>query len=135
MNDQVEQEPAWIRDNQVASVRFDENLNVRPNAAWIAEVCEGESSHCEHCGEKFPIWPTKGWADHLLTAHSDAMTIQARTGSSLLCSDEINDVQANFFGMVFASRVSLRRRAWKLGYASAVAAPAPSREGRVKLFN
>lgn len=112
-----EDEPAWIRDNQIAQVTFDEKLNARPNAGWIGEVCEGEKSHCEQCGESFPMWPTKAWADHLVTAHADNLTIQARTGTSLLCADRINDAQVSFFAMMFASRTSMRRRAWKLGYA------------------
>ena len=129
-----EEEPAWIRDNRVAQVTFDESLNARPGASWIAEICEGEKTYCEQCGAEFPMWPPKGWGDHLVTAHADNLTIQARTGTSLACADEFGEFQANFFAMMFASRVSMRRRAWKLGYA-VVVPPAGAREGRVKLFN
>jgi len=115
----LENEPAWIRDSQIAGVAFAPELDARvPANSWIAEICEGETSYCEHCGAGFPMWPTKAWADHLVTAHGDALTIQARTGSSLLCADELNECQTQFFAMMFASRVSLRRRAWQLGYAS-----------------
>lgn len=110
-------EPAWIRDTQAANVQFDPALESRPSGEWIAELCAGETSYCEHCGAGFPMWPTKGWADHLVTMHGEALTIQARTGSSLLCSDELNECQIQFFSMMFQSRASLRRRAWQLGYA------------------
>jgi hypothetical protein len=113
-----ENEPAWIRDNRTAGVGFDPKLDEKPHHEWIGEICAGEKSYCEQCGAEFPLWPTKGWADHLLTEHSDNLTIQARTGTSLMCSDELNDAQVNFFAMMFASRVGMRRRAWKLGYAA-----------------
>jgi hypothetical protein len=112
-----ETEPNWIRDVQAADVHWDASLNARPHSEWIGEVCAGELSHCEHCGAGFPMWPTKGWADHLVTAHGDALTIQARTGTALLCADELNEAQVTFFSMMFQSRVSMRRRAWQLGYA------------------
>lgn len=125
-----QEEPIWIRDNVAAEVTFDPRLNHRPHNDWIGEICQGEQSFCEHCGMGFPMWPTKGWADHLMTSHADALTVQARTGTSLMCADETNECQVNFFAMMFASRVTMRRRAWKLGY---VAASKP--EGRIKLSN
>lgn len=125
-------EPPWIRDNQAAFVSFDPALDARPHAEWIGEICAGENSFCEQCGEKFAMWPPKAWADHLMTVHGDQLTIQARTGTSLMCADELNDCQSNFFAMMFQSRVSMRRRAWKLGYAAAVVV---KDEGRIKLSN
>lgn len=109
-----ENEPLWIRDVNAAAIKFDPTLDERKD--WIAELCAEETSYCEHCGAAFPMWPTKGWADHLVTVHGDALTIQARTGTSLLCSDELNEAQSQFFAMMFQSRVSLRRRAWKLSF-------------------
>jgi hypothetical protein len=109
-------EPSWVRDNQIP-VTFDAIENSRPPAEWIAEICAGEKTFCEHCGAEFPLWPTKGWADHSLTAHGELITIQARTGAELMCEDAPNQPQATFFAMNFAQRVTMRRRAWKLGYA------------------
>jgi hypothetical protein len=123
-------EPAWVRDNRAVEINFIPSLNSRPDNGWMSEICEGEISHCEHCGAGFPLWPTKGWADHLMASHGDALTIQARTGTSLMCSDELNEGQVNFFAMMFASRVSLRRRAWKLGYVIT-----QQLEPRIKLSN
>jgi hypothetical protein len=34
-----------------------------------------------------------------------------------MCSKELNVAQQMFFSLSFAARVSMRRRAWKLGYA------------------
>jgi hypothetical protein len=114
----LEPEPAWIRDNQIP-VNFDAVEDSQPPAKWIAEICAGEKTYCEHCGAEFPLWPTKGWSDHALTAHAELVTMQARTGAALMCEDAINQPQATFFAMNFAQRVSMRRRAFHLGYAQA----------------
>lgn len=113
-------EPAWIRDSQIARVEFDEALNAR-GFDWIGEICEGALVHCEHCGAPFAMWPTKAFADHTLTEHGAALTIQGRTGMAQLCADVPNESQSTYFAIFFAQRVELRRRAWKLGYARAEA--------------
>lgn len=117
-----EPEPAWIRDAQIARIGFDESLNAR-GFDWIAEICDGERTFCEYCGAIFPLWPPKGWADHILTEHATVLTIQARTGTSEMCSDRPNETQTTYFAMMFAQRVNLRRRAWQLGYAKPEAEP------------
>jgi hypothetical protein len=129
----LENEPRWIRDAQCATVEFDESLNSR-GMDWIAEICAGEHTYCEYCGEKFPMWPTKGWADHVVTEHAALMTIQARSGNSLLCADQPNEVQSTYFAMMFAQRVNLRRRAWQLGYAKAGLVPT-QRKSRIHIPN
>lgn len=112
----VEREPAWIRDAQAAVIDIDTS---RPDqiGRLIAEICEGEKNYCEHCGAELPMWPVKLWADHVLTAHHDRITVQYRTGTALLCEDELNQGQQMYFSMMFSVRVTMRRRAWKLGYA------------------
>jgi len=123
-------EPAWIRDVSAAEI---ECTPRRPDLIqqMLSEICEGEISYCEHCGAGFPMWPPKGWADHLMTEHADNLTIQARTGTAMFCADDADHIQQSFFVAMIITRVSMRRRAWKLGYA--VIKPAP--EGRVKLSN
>lgn len=111
-------EPAWIRDNQIVKVEFDESLNTR-GYDWIAEICAGERQYCEHCGHDFALWPPQEWADHVLTEHAGALTRQARAGTMEMSATERNETQVTFFAMMFAQRVSLRRRAWQLGYAKA----------------
>lgn len=109
-------EPAWLRDNQIVKVEFDESLNAR-GIDWIAAICAGEIQCCEHCGRAFPLWPPQGWADHTLEQHSAALTRQARHGMTLMAEPAPNDMHTTFFVMAFAQRVSMRRRAWQLGYA------------------
>lgn len=108
-------EPAWIRDASAAVVDIDSSQPEKI-PQMIAEICAGEFSYCEHCGFSAPFWPTKQWADHILTEHAVNLTIQARTGTSQLCDEGINQSQQLFFSMMFGARVSMRRRAWKLGY-------------------
>jgi hypothetical protein len=112
---QAEKEPAWLRDNQIVKVEFDESLNAR-GVDWIAEICAGEIQCCEHCGRAFPLWPPQGWADHVLD-HSADLTRQAIRGMIEMSAPEPNDLKTTFFAMTFAQRVSMRRRAWQLGYA------------------
>jgi hypothetical protein len=122
-------EPAWLRDTTAWELQLD--LRQPEQIPQIlAAICEGEKSFCEHCGADFPMWPTKVWADHLLMAHGTNLTIQARTGTAAMCEDQIGPAQQVFFSMMLGSRVSMRRRAWKLGYAVVREA-----EGRVRLSN
>jgi hypothetical protein len=114
-----ESEPAWIRDVEAATLIVGGPNPGRMPSEMVAEICAGETTCCEHCGEKFPMWPTKQWADHLLTAHGDALTIQARTGTAMMCSDAVNEAQGAFFSMMLGARVSLRRRGFLLGYLKA----------------
>jgi hypothetical protein len=116
-------EPSWIRDSQIIEIQLSP-ADPAKFLKMVAEICEGENSFCEHCGEKFPMWPTKAWADHLITEHGPNLTIQVRTGTAAMCQDEIGPAQQVFFSMMFGSRVSMRRRAWKLGYARTI----PTRE-------
>jgi hypothetical protein len=109
-------EPAWLRDNQIVKVEFNESLNAR-GVDWIAEICAGEIQCCEHCGRAFPLWPPQGWADHVLENHATELTRQARQGMSQMSETAPNDMHTTFFAMTFAQRVSMRRRAWQLGYA------------------
>jgi hypothetical protein len=108
-------EPAWLRDNQIVKVEFDESLNAS-GVDWIAKICEGEKQHCEHCGAGFPLWPPQRWANHVL-GHSADLTRQAIRGMIEMSAPEPNDLKITFFAMTFAQRVSMRRRAWQLGYA------------------
>jgi hypothetical protein len=107
-------EPAWIRDVQAGQIDIDSTDPVRI-VEIVAEICEGEKSFCEHCGAGYPLWPTKEWADHILTAHGESLTIQTRTGTSMMCEDAINQAQQLFFSMMLGARVSMRRRAWQRG--------------------
>ena len=112
-------EPSWIRDIEAATLIVGGPNPGRMPSQMVAEICAGEITCCEHCGAQFPMWPTKGWADHLLTAHAEALTIQARTGTSMLCAVEVNEAQGAFFSMMLGARVSLRRRGFQLGYLKA----------------
>lgn len=111
-------EPAWIRDTQATVIGFDEaNPNlVREIPMMVAAIYAGETVCCEYCGKSFPMWPMKFWADHQITEHGAGMTIQVRAGNALLCGDEIGPAQQALFNAHFASRTSMRRRAWQLGY-------------------
>jgi hypothetical protein len=124
-----EAEPVWIRDVMAASIDI---ISFDPSKVPIivAGICEGEKSYCEYCGAEASLWPTKQWADHILTAHGDNLTIQTRTGTSMMCEDSINHAQQVFFSMMLSARVSMRRRAWKRGL---VVVKQP--EGLVKLSN
>jgi len=105
-------EPVWIRDALAAELEVSDQSNA---VQIVAQICEGEKSYCEHCGADFDMWPTKTWADHILTEHSDNLTIQARTGTSLMCDERCNEAQQLFFSMMLGARVSMRRRAWQRG--------------------
>jgi hypothetical protein len=83
----------------------------------IAAICEGEFTHCEYCGARLPLWPPMEFGDHVISVHGPDLTILLRTNTSLMCSPELNVGQQMHFSMNFAARVSMRRRAWKLGYA------------------
>jgi hypothetical protein len=115
----TEPEPAWIRDVEAATLIVGGPNPGRMPSEMVAEICAGETTCCEHCGEKFPMWPTKQWADHFLTAHGDALTIQARTVTAMMCADAVNEAQGVFFSMMLGTRVSLRRRGFLLGYLKA----------------
>lgn len=111
-----ESEPSWLRDVQAATVDFH-----IPAGADVREVCqkicEGEKIFCEYCGAEFVFWPMKDWADHQISEHGANMTIQVRSGNALLCLNEFNMAMQALFNAQFTARVSMRRRAWKLGYA------------------
>lgn len=107
-----EGEPSWIRDALAVELEVSDPSNA---FAIVAEICEGEQSFCEHCGAAFPMWPTKGWGDHILTAHGDNLTIQTRTGTALMCDDQCNGAQQLFFSMMLGARVSMRRRGFQRG--------------------
>lgn len=107
-----EGEPSWIRDALAVELEVSDPSNA---FAIVAEICEGEKSYCEHCGAAFPMWPTKGWGDHILTAHSDNLTIQTRTGTALMCDDQCNGAQQLFFSMMLGARISMRRRGFQRG--------------------
>jgi hypothetical protein len=109
-------EPPWIRDPSAANVQLDAST-FEELEKIIGTICEGESIFCENCGEKFAFWPPKVWADHSIVAHSDTQTILARTNLSPLCADEMNQAKQLYFSAVFGVRATMRRRAWKLGYA------------------
>jgi hypothetical protein len=125
----AESEPLWLRDMQAATVEFD--IPVSADIRKVLEnICEGEKIFCEYCGAEFVFWPMKDWADHQISEHGANMTIQVRSGNALLCQHEFNEAMQALFSAQFTARVSMRRRAWKLGYA-VVRQP----EGRVKLSN
>jgi len=101
-----------VRDVLAAAIDIDIR-DPEKYAGIVAEICEGEKSFCEHCGAEAPLWPTKQWADHILTEHGPNLTIQARSGTSMMCEDKINQAQQIFFSMMLGARVSMRRRAWQ----------------------
>jgi hypothetical protein len=109
-------DPSWIRDIQVATVEFDipASADIRK---VLENICEGEKIFCEYCGAEFVFWPMKDWADHQISEHGANMTIQVRSGNALLCQHEFNEAMQALFNAQFTARVSMRRRAWKLGYA------------------
>jgi hypothetical protein len=115
-------EPAWIRDSEAASLDLNPKSKGKTVPQMIEEICEGEVNCCEHCGAELALWPVKIWADHVMTEHGALVTIQYRTGTAMLCETEFNQAQQAMFGTMFAVRVSMRRRAWKLGYAKEVGA-------------
>jgi hypothetical protein len=114
----AEAEPPWIRNPDAAIVEVDSSAPEKI-ADIIAAICDGEMVCCEYCGWKFPLWPPIEWADHVITVHGPELTIMVRTNTSLMCSREMNVGQQMYFSVNFASRVAMRRRAWKLGFAVA----------------
>jgi hypothetical protein len=113
-------EPEWIRDPTAANVQLAIREDATPEELGkiIDVLCEGEEIYCENCGEKFPFWPPKLWADHSIRAHADTQTIFARTNLSPLCAEEMNQAKQLYFSATFGVRATMRRRAWKLGYAA-----------------
>jgi hypothetical protein len=109
-----EDEPEWIRDPRVAIV--DAKPKELDLDRMVAEICEGEIIHCEHCGEKFPLWPPVKLSDHILTAHGENLTLYARAMMTVMCGLELDTPHQMLFSSHFAARTSMRRRAWKLGY-------------------
>jgi hypothetical protein len=112
----IQDEPAWIRDTEAGDITIGTaDLSVLPQT--MAAICEGEKWFCDICGHENALWPTRQWADHILTEHAGDLTIGSRTRLSSLCESALNPYQQNFFSMVFCCRLSMRRRAWKLGHA------------------
>ena len=109
-NIDAEPEPAWIRDVQARN--FELTIT---SSDQIAEVCEGQSLHCELCGARFPLWPPKEWGAHWITEHVAEITLQQHAGSALLCATGFNEAQRVFFQNQFLTRTALRRRAHELG--------------------
>ncbi len=109
-------EPPWIRDPTAANVDVDTSAPEKI-ADIIAAICEGEKTFCEYCGAGFDLWPPMEWADHLLTVHGPEQTIMVRTNYAPMCSPDLNVGKQMYFSMNFAVRLSMRRRAWKLGFA------------------
>ncbi len=108
-------EPAWVADPQVAVIDLDTSDPERL-PLMIAAICEGEENHCEFFGEKFPLWPSWRWADHILLEHGAALTMPVRQQYSYLNVREITSQQQVIFSTNFISRIAMRRRAWQLGY-------------------
>jgi hypothetical protein len=113
-------EPEWIRDPSAANVQLAIRDDATPEELEkiITAICEGEEIYCVNCGEKFAFWPPKLWADHSIVAHSATQTILARTNLSALCAEEMNQAKQLYFSAAFGVRATMRRRAWKLGYAA-----------------
>lgn len=131
-----EDEPEWIRDPRVAVVDAKPNLHgteaerFKQLSQMCAEICEGETVCCEFCGAPFPMWPAVDISDHALRAHAENLTIFARAMLTVLCSPELEQQHQMLFSMNFNARISMRRRAWKLGY-TVVREP----EGTIKLHD
>jgi hypothetical protein len=91
------------------------NLAVKlKDASDAAMLCEGEKYFCEYCGTESPMWPPRGWAGHVVTAHRDTLTIQTSGMFANLCTDELSPLVQQWLMLQFMSRVSMRRRAREL---------------------
>jgi hypothetical protein len=111
-------EPEWVKNPEAANVDVATvGLTAEKVLALLAELCEGETTHCEWCGAPFPIWPTPAWADHIRSAHADILTIAIRNAMDGLCMSEFTVAKQVYFGQQFIARISMRRRAWQLGVA------------------
>jgi hypothetical protein len=106
----AEPEPVWIRDIQARNFTL-----AIDSPDQIAEICEGQSIHCELCGAGFPLWPPKHWGSHWITVHVADITLQQHTGSAMLCATAFNEAQRVYFQNQFLTRTALRRRAHELG--------------------
>jgi hypothetical protein len=107
---EVKKDEPWIRDIQAADLA----VNFK-DPDQVAALCEGEPYHCEHCGEKFPLWPITEFANHFVKSHADALTLQQHQGILALCTAGLTDSAKQFLGIQIISRVSIRRRARDLG--------------------
>lgn len=99
----------WIRDIQAANIAF------LFDPAKIDALCEGEPYHCEHCGERFPLWPITEFAKHFVEKHADVLTLQQHQGILALCTAGLTDGAKQFLSVQLISRVTVRRRARDLG--------------------
>lgn len=108
-------EPAWITDCDAQNVDIDAS-DISRIPMMLEKIVEGEIVYCDHCGEAFPMWPLKGWAGHVVQTHAKDMTIQAHLGTSQLCQETLTMAHQGFISNMFRARVSIRRRAWQLGY-------------------
>jgi hypothetical protein len=112
-------EPAWIRDISVANIMF-----TLKTAEDVAAVCAGEKIHCELCGVPVDLWPMSVIAKHHLETHVDAFTVQQIDGyRSILNQKDLSASSQSWLQIYLVARVSMRRRAWQLGYAVTITAP------------
>jgi hypothetical protein len=110
-------DPPWIRDLESAAVCFCVRTDADFNSV-LMELFTGQINFCEQCGQDFPAWPPTEYAQHFCTAHASENSVQQMRGMSALAGSWGPDNAMAFIHYVngqLMSRVSLRRRAWKLG--------------------
>lgn len=109
-------EPSWLRDLEGAEIVLYIPLAELP--VIMGQLFEGQAIHCEHCGQKFALWPVSQFAQHIVSIHDDQNTVQQMRGMSMLAgsvSPESGAAFAQFAQMQLTSRVSVRRKAWRMG--------------------
>lgn len=100
----------YIRDISAASF----GVEIRNETDALA-LCGDDTIFCEYCGGKFPLWPIREWAAHIVHAHNDELTVQQIGAIAQFCTSELVPAIRQWFGLQILQRVSLRRRARDLG--------------------
>lgn len=114
-SEKAPKEPPWITDVAAVSSPEDNMMIVCKDAADIQRLCDGETIHCELCGKPLPLWPPREWAQHNLDDHKGQYTVQNTLSMAQLVQSQFNQAQAVYFNAQLMTRVSMRRRAWKIG--------------------
>jgi hypothetical protein len=109
VTDHSSEEP-WLRD--ITAANFGVEIRTEADAAAL---CGDDAIFCEYCGWKFPLWPIREWAAHVVHEHNDALTVQQIGAIAQFCSSHLTPPIRQWFGMQILQRVSIRRRARDLG--------------------
>lgn len=124
-----EKEPDWVRD-LTAVQSASENVAIAcSNAAEIEQMFAGETICCEVCGKAFPMWPPREWAQHSLDDHKGVFTVQHGANMTLMTQSALTGAHIAYFSAQLSTRVSIRRRAWQLGFTQRVPTTDPNAGG------